>query len=412
MPQLAKYVGGASVGTCTIHSTVYMDDCNRYATETNDVDAAHTNFMLFSARKRSEVNHDKCVLLPVNLKPSVHPPTLMIGDHKMKVVEEAKILGDHINSKGNNSTLIEARVNSSKAVTTNMLAMCNEATFGFYRIKVLMLLYRMVFVPTMLFNSEAWSHLTTNNISKLKTAQLRSLKRIMKTASSTPNAFVFLELGVMPVDFEIQRRQLGFLHHILVLGEDDPVKEMYEQLKCYPDAENWVTTIHKILKKYDLPVNEKEIEVISKTTWKEKVKKAVLKVAWETLTAECKSKKKTCNLEFTDTLIEPQTYLEGYASDVAIIIFKLRGKSVNCMHNRGSDALCRLCGAAKETQEHAINCPKIAKGGLFLTLNDIYGIVPTNNTKVRQIVERFNAFEEAVLEESETDELMNSEQCA
>ena len=268
----------------------------------------------------------------------------------------------------------------------------------------------MVFVPTMLFNSEAWSHLTTNNISKLKTAQLRSLKRIMKTASSTPNAFVFLELGVMPVDFEIQRRQLGFLHHILVLGEDDPVKEMYEQLKCYPDAENWVTTIHKILKKYDLPVNEKEIEVISKTTWKEKVKKAVLKVAWETLTAECKSKKKTCNLEFTDTL-EPQTYLEGYASDVAIIIFKLRGKSVNCMHNRGSDALCRLCGAAKETQEHAINCPKIAKGGLFLTLNDIYGIVPTNNTKVRQIVERFNAFEEAVLEESETDEL-NSEPCA
>ena len=112
----------------------------------------------------------------------------------------------------------------------------------------------------MLFNSEAWSHLTMNNISKLKTAQLGSLKRVMKTASSTPNAFVFLELGVLPVDFEIQKRQLVFLHHILVLGEDDPVKEMYKQLKCYPDAENWVTTIHKILKKYDLPVNEKEIE--------------------------------------------------------------------------------------------------------------------------------------------------------
>ena len=75
---------------------------------------------------------------------------------------------------------------------------------------------------------------------------------------------------------------------------------------------------------------------------------------------------------------------------------------MNFLHNRGSDALCRLCGAAKETQEHAINCPIIAKGGSLLSLNDIYGIVPTNNTKVRQIVERFNAFEEAVLEESET----------
>jgi hypothetical protein len=171
-------IGGASVGTLTIHSSVYMDDCNRFSTEVNDVDAAHNKFVLFSARKRSPLNPDKCVVLPVNLKSTSCTPTLMIDDHEMDVVDEARILGDWFNSKGNNSTLIKARVNSSKGVTTNMLAMCNEITFGFYRLMVLMLLYKVVFVQTMLYNSEAWSRVTKTNITDLKTAQLKSLKYI------------------------------------------------------------------------------------------------------------------------------------------------------------------------------------------------------------------------------------------
>lgn len=44
--------GGASVGSVTIQSTLYVDDCNRFNTNINDVILSHHKFLNFSNRKR------------------------------------------------------------------------------------------------------------------------------------------------------------------------------------------------------------------------------------------------------------------------------------------------------------------------------------------------------------------------
>ena len=389
-------VGGASVGCLTIHSTLYMDDCNRFAIDDiNDVLTAHEKFVLFSIRKRLGLNPDKCFLLVVNKKAQTCTPTLKIGDQYVKEVSEFKTLGDYVNCKGNHNTNIEARVNSSKAVTTNMLALCNEVTIGFFRIEILLILYRSVFVQSMIFNSEAWTRLSAANITSLQTAQLKCLKRIMRTASSTPNCFLYLELGVLPIQYEIHKRKLRFLYHILSLPSSDPVHEMYNELKKYPYARNWSSEIQELLSTYNLPTNELEILKVSMETWKSTVKKAVNEVALKVLIAEAKTKKKLAHI-CMPTNLEMQKYLSSYSSDVATVIFKLRGRSVNCLSNRGSDDMCRLCGCTKETQEHAINCSEIADGGQYMDLRDIYGDVNVDDPKVREIVSRYNCFEEKV----------------
>ena len=127
-----------------------------------------------------------------------------------------------------------------------------------------------------------------------------------------------------------------------------------------------------------------------------KGEKSVHLVAQASLLAEANSKKKTCDLTFP-TKFTPQNYLLSYRSDVATVIFKLRGRSVNCLANRGSDGVCRLCGHTKETQEHAINCPEIVDGGEFLNLNSLYGDVPLDDVKIREIVFRFLLYEEKLL---------------
>ena len=390
-------VGGASVGEVTIHSTLYMDDCNRYSVDDiNDVQGAHEKFTLFSNRKRVGLNGDKCLLCIVNKKHRTCTPTLKIGEHVVKEVDNFKTLGDCVSNKGNHNANIEARVKASKGVINNMLALCNEITVGFFRLEVLLVLYNSVFVPSVLHNSEAWSRLTVANFVSLQTAQLKCLKRIMKTAPSTPNAFVYLELGVLPFQHEINKRKLGFLYHILSLPSTDPVKRLYHELKKYPWAENWASEIHQLLLKYDLPTDEEEVIKMEVDTWKTKVKKSVHLVAQASLLAEANSKKKTGDLTFP-TKFRPQNYLLSYRSDVATVIFKLRGRSVNCLANRGSDGVCRLCGHAKETQEHAINCPEIVDGGEFLNLNSVYGDVPLEDIKIREIVSRFVLFEEKLL---------------
>ena len=71
-------VGGASVGDVTIHSTLYVDDCNRFSTDIIDNELAHYNFVNFSSRKRAPLNAEKCVCLTVNKHAHINPPTFFL----------------------------------------------------------------------------------------------------------------------------------------------------------------------------------------------------------------------------------------------------------------------------------------------------------------------------------------------
>ena len=69
--------------------------------------------------------------------------------------------------------------------------------------------------------------MTTNNITQLSTAQMKYLKWMLQTPRGTCNSFTLLELGLLPMQHEINLRKLAFLHHILNLDDDDPVKKVY-----------------------------------------------------------------------------------------------------------------------------------------------------------------------------------------
>ena len=87
----------------------------------------------------------------------------------------------------------------------------------------------------------------------------------------------------------------------------------------------------------------------------------------------------------------------NYNTDCVTTIFKLRSKSTNVLDNRGiHDTKCRLCGGAKETQQHAINCAKVVGNNYPLSLTPVYGNVPLNDSQIKEIVKRFSMFEEAL----------------
>ena len=98
---------------------------------------------------------------------------------------------------------------------------------------MLCFLYRLVFLPRLIFNCESWSILTESEVESLQKAQLRYSRNIMEVASSTPVAGTFFELGILPTVYsiEIDMRKLVFLRKILQKENDDPVKQMYVNLK-------------------------------------------------------------------------------------------------------------------------------------------------------------------------------------
>ena len=267
-----------------------------------------------------------------------------------------------VNEKGNNTDLIEDRTKKAKAAMISCLSMCNEVTMGLFFVSSAVILYESVFLATLLSNCQTWRNLNIEEYKKLEITQLRYLKRVMKAPLSTPNAFVFLEFGALPVKRILHIRQISFLHHIVCLDSNDPVRKMFEAQQQLPFEKNWANEVIPLLDEYHL--TEYDIRNMSKPAWKEIVKHNVTQAALAQLSSDIKFKTKTKHLSYNFFISQP--YMHHYSHKQASIIFKLRSFSIDCKGNRKSannDLTCRLCKAADETQHHIINCPRVCGDG-------------------------------------------------
>ena len=130
-------------------------------------------------------------------------PILKVGNVKMGVEEKITYLGVVFNTKGNNKDLVEDRMQKGRTCMINLVAMCSVITLGTHALKSLLLVYKTTFVPTLLYGSQVWTNVTQEEIKKLKVVQLHFLKRILQAPSFTCNCITFLELGILPVEYEI-----------------------------------------------------------------------------------------------------------------------------------------------------------------------------------------------------------------
>ena len=50
---------------------------------------------------------------------------------------------------------------------------------------------------------------------------------------------IYSQFGVLPIMYEIQLNQLMFLHHIIHLQDDDPMKTVFDSMTFFPEENNW-----------------------------------------------------------------------------------------------------------------------------------------------------------------------------
>ena len=350
---------GVTIGTLVIASLLYVDDIIDLSSSHCDCLDAHQSAVLFAKLKKLKYSVSKCFNMIINKKKGSEHPELYLDDEEMVLpVSVITYLGDLFNEQGNNDDLISDRVKRGIKAMITIMAMMAETDVGVHYINVMLLLYRSLFLSSMLFNSQTWSKLRKKDIDALKITQLKFLKRIIGVASSTPNAFVFLELGVLPIDFEIEKRQLMYLHRILLLDENDPVHKMYVNMRDLSEGGelNWWSTVVELLKKYQLDVEN--VKSMSKQSFSAVVRKTVSEAALINLKEECKSKKKTSHLNYAT--LNRQPYLDELFPSQARVVFKCRAQTIDIKshltYKYGDDKVCRGCGCEEETYSHIVNC--------------------------------------------------------
>ena len=193
---------------------------------------------------------------------------------------------------------------------------------------------------------------------KLEVAQRKFLRRMLGVKNGTANSFLHLELGVLPIAYEIHKRQLSFLYHIVHLDEDDPVKKVWKNQQALPDYPNWWNDIKKLIVTYSLDkMSEKEIQSMSKLSYKKKIKDAVHKKAFEDLCQEVKLKSRTKDIVYNE--FATQDYIKKLYPNQSRIVFQCRSKASRIKEHadyQHKDNFCRWCGVSDETLVHVVNC--------------------------------------------------------
>ena len=391
-------IGGIAVGSFDLGTLLYVDDMILLCTDDVEATEAHLRAVGFSVRKRLQFSHKKCFLLIAFKKKQDVVPKLEIDGSPVALTNTVKVLGDLFNDKGNNKDLVNDRIQRGNACIVNSISLCNELSLGKYMLTTLIVLYGAVFLPTVLFNSQAWSDLKQSELYRLQVVQLKFLKRSMKVPSSCPNAGTFLEFGIIPIEGEIHARQLSFLHHILTLEASDPVYRMYMELKSFEHEINWANDMKSTLQKYNLISDEQKIKGMSKDTWKTLVKQQVESFWFNFLVQQCGVMKKTKHLRFDRMIC--QEYLTTMSPQDAQIIFRARMGCIACKGNMSSSYRgkmeCRLCGDAEETQEHVVNCSFVRGNKDCLDIGIVSDISSADPSDLLELCSRVRLFDNLI----------------
>ena len=382
---------GVVIGEVQIATLAYVDDLIDVSGCYDDAKKSHLNAEDFSRKKKLEHTADKCNIMLVNGKKKDQIPELSIKGEKMKEVQSIVCLGDVFNSKHNNDDLMKDRVKRGTKAMISIQGFMREASLGIHTINVHILLHNAIFLASILFNAQAWSNISNKNLLQITTIQLKFLKKMMKARPSTANSFVYLELGILPMKYELHKRQLSFLHHIIHLDEDDPVQKNWKHQIAMPEYNNWWTGVKELMLRYSIGMAEDDIKELSKESYKERVKKAVKKKAFEELNLECQNKENTKHIHYPE--FKKQKYIDKLYPNHSSIIFRCRSKTLNIkvwmkyMFGDG-DNHCRWCGICDETLDHVVNCGY--DGEVVESAEKI--VLGSDIQKMRNIAERVEDF--------------------
>ena len=332
-------------------------------------------------------------------------PELMLDDkNKVIIAKEIAYLGDIFNDLANNDGLMADRVKRGTKAMITIVALMAETDVGIHRVNVMLLLYRCLFLSTILFNSSTWSNLRKKDLDCLRTLQLKFLKRVVGVASSTCNAFIFLELGVLPIEFEIEKRQLMYLYKILQLEQTDPVYNLFWELVKMSEAgqRNRWTGVKSSLLKFNLPSDLNDIRNLSKDSFSNLVKAAVTETALHQLVEECRSLKKTAALHYSEFKL--QEYWEHLYPSQSKLLFKWRSKTLDLKTHatyKFSDTLCRTCKIQEETPEHAMNCGMVVDMEVKVDILKVDLVDDFTKSELKQMLLRISSFMERVADGEE-----------
>ena len=208
------------------------------------------------------------------------------------------------------------------------------------------------------------------------------MKEILETPVSTPKEMLYLEMGVIPIRYIIKMRRLNFLQYILHEDKNSLVHSCLTAQLENPSPGDWGLSCLKDLEELDIKWNISDIENMSKSSFRNIVRK---KTAARTLDYlnEVKGRHSKV-LHIPHMKLKLQEYLETRNLSVqeTKFLFALRSRMINVKVNyreKHIDMLCPCCKMEDDSQEHLLSCSGIKADGILASSVPVYQDLFGNN---------------------------------
>ena len=286
------------------------------------------------------------------------------GNVKMGERGEQKYLGDILSSDGSHSKNVQERRNRGYGIINQIMQILQSTYFGKYYFEVAMVLRESLFLSSVLLNSEAWVNYSEKDVRILEQCDEALLSNILECDGNSSNALKYLELGVIPIRFEIMKRKLLFLQYILKQDKNSMIYNVLKAIEENPVKNDFVLTCKKYLEKLKMTLTFEEIEKMSKFQLRKALKEKIKDEALVFLKSQQMKQEKIKNIEYKE--LKMQDYLAQGDRNISIskIIYKARGQTLDIkMHKKWKydDISCVGCNKNNESGEEILRCENLGK---------------------------------------------------
>ena len=137
------------------------------------------------------------------------------GKQQIKEKEDEKWLGSQISADGSNQKDIKIRCNKAIGINNKIKSMMDNIPFGIYEFQVGKVLIDSLLLGSILCNLEVSYNLTKSDILNLEKCHESALRNLLSLGKATPKPMLYFFTGSLPIRFQLMKRRLKYLHHIL-----------------------------------------------------------------------------------------------------------------------------------------------------------------------------------------------------
>ena len=279
---------------------------------------------------------------------------------KVSIKEEDCLmyLGFMLSKKADNLQNILHKRN--KCIGTQKQIMKLIEPLGPYTFECAIIYIKSLIRNSILYAAEAMYSVKEAHYRALECIEESVLLKVFRTQKSCSRHLMYLESGLVPARYQVDRQMLNFVQYILQQPKNSLLNRIFKAMLQNPTKGDWASSAAKLFKKYELDMNLDEIQNIKPSIFKNLMKKHIRKVAFKELVDQQQSKQKGKFIKYES--LQMAEYLLPEANlDISdkIEIFSLRTEMNSNPYNFGKKTSCEIGCPEEQNNQHIFYCSKV-----------------------------------------------------